>query len=79
MRAAATPQKTPQKGAAEVTGLSARILQHLHNEPTLTRVQLAAKLNVGPDTVKEYLTKLKRRGLLIREGGRKTGHWVVRD
>jgi len=29
------------------------------------------------DTVKEYLGRLKRKGMLVREGTPRSGHWVV--
>lgn len=72
-----TPQKTPQKG--ERSSLSQRILDLLKEDPTLTRDTIAARLGVASNTVKEYLTKLKRSGRLHRKGGRKSGVWEVSD
>jgi Mn-dependent DtxR family transcriptional regulator len=38
---------------------------------------LAAKLSIGCDTVKEYLRRLKVKGLLVREGTVKAGSWLL--
>lgn len=39
----------------------------------------AWKLEMGLDTVKEYLRKLRKKGYIERIGGnRRTGRWVVK-
>jgi len=43
----------------------------------MTRKELAVELNISEETVKEYLERLRRKGLLVRRGGRKEGYWEV--
>jgi len=40
---------------------------------------LAHKIRVSEATVKRHIQKLKRAGILLRKGSRKTGHWEVID
>ncbi|MBI4980201.1 winged helix-turn-helix transcriptional regulator [Candidatus Woesearchaeota archaeon] len=74
-----TPQKNPPKEPPKRTELEETILRFLINNPSATRKIIAEKLNLSPETVKEYLEKLKEKGFLKREGGRKMGYWVVTD
>lgn len=72
-RAEMTPQKTPQK----TTELEQKIFDLIKENPKMTRKEIAKKLNFSTDTVKEYLQKLKGKGLLARVGGRKYGYWKI--
>jgi len=45
--------------------------------PTITREQLAERLNVGPATIARHLKALQAAGELKRIGSRKTGYWQV--
>ena len=74
-----TPQKNPPKEPPKRTELESNILRFLIDNPSSTRRIIAEKLNLSPETVKEYLEKLKEKGFLRREGGRKTGYWAVID
>jgi len=38
---------------------------------------LAHKIRVSEATIKRHIQKLKRAGILLRKGSRKTGHWRV--
>jgi len=38
---------------------------------------LAHKIRVSEATVKRHIQKLKRAGILLRKGSRKTGHWKL--
>ncbi len=65
-----SPQITPQKP----TALEEKILEEVRKKPQVTRKELAALLEISEETVKEYLERLRRKGLLIRRGGQKEGH-----
>ena len=67
-----TPLVTPP-----ITGLELKILGLLKDDPQLSSSELAALLSIGRDTVKEYLGRLKRKGVLVREGAPRSGSWVV--
>ncbi|MBI4222778.1 MAG: HTH domain-containing protein, partial [Planctomycetes bacterium] len=49
----------------------------LEEDNTLTREQLAEKLNISPETVKKNIEKLKARKNLKRIGPDKGGHWEI--
>jgi ATP-dependent DNA helicase RecG len=68
-----TPQKTPQK----ITKLESAILKLLHKNQKYTRKDIALKMALSEETVKEYIHKLKAKGVLTREGGRKLGQWEI--
>ncbi|OGJ50701.1 ATP-dependent DNA helicase [Candidatus Peregrinibacteria bacterium RIFOXYB2_FULL_32_7] len=73
-----TPQKTPQKTPQiKLTDLEQTIVDELKSNPTLSRVELAKNLKLSPETVKEYLEKLKTKGAIRRIGPDKGGHWEV--
>ena len=62
-----------------VTDLERRILLLLHETPTLTGSKLAEDLDIGRGTVKEYLRRLKAKGVLVREGSTRTGRWRLTE
>ena len=73
-----TPPITPPISGVDqipVTDLERRILLLLHDTPTLTGSSLAEDLGIRRGTVKEYLGRLKAKGLLVREGSTRTGRW----
>ena len=72
-----TPQKTPQKTPQNITRLEHEILAFLLENSHATREDIAKKLNVSTETVKEYIAKLKVKGVLQRVGPDKGGYWKV--
>ena len=72
-----SPQKTPQITPQKPTALEEKILEEVRKKPQVTRKELAALLDISEETVKEYLERLRRKGLLIRRGGRKEGYWEI--
>jgi ATP-dependent DNA helicase RecG len=44
---------------------------------TITRKELAKMLEMGLDTVKEYLERLKHKGILKRIGNNRSGYWKI--
>ena len=73
-----SPQNTPQKGNIE-DSLSERILALLTANNRLSQRTIANQLGIGFDTVKEYMTKLKRTGKIQRIGADRGGYWQVTD
>jgi len=61
------------------TDLELRVLRLLHDQPRLSVSNIAALLNIRRDTVKEYIARLKAKGLLLREGSARGGVWRVTD
>lgn len=72
------------KGASKVkTGVKTRvktrvkILSAIGEESTITREELAERLNITVKGVDWHIRKLKQEGLLKRVGADKGGHWEV--
>jgi len=73
-----TPQKTPLKTPQKIlTDLERKILEEIVSNPSISRNEIAAALNISPDTVKEYLGKLKRKQIITRVGSARGGYWEV--
>ena len=69
-----TPQVTPQ---VVLTELESKILYEIIKNSKISRTQLAKVLGISSETVKEYLAKLKRKGILIRRGKTSGGYWEI--
>ncbi|OGJ20665.1 hypothetical protein A3K73_05830 [Candidatus Pacearchaeota archaeon RBG_13_36_9] len=69
-----TPQITPQK---IITELEQKILNLIIKNPRISRKQISTSLDIGEDTVKEYLERLKQKGILRRIGPDKGGYWEI--
>ena len=72
-----TPQITPQITPQKPTELEQKILNVIKDKSTASRADISKKLKISEDTVKEYLEKLKKKGLLKRVGPDKGGYWEV--
>ena len=52
-------------------------LNEIKNNLKISREQIAERLRIKPGTVKEYIKKLKDKGVLRRVGKTSGGHWEV--
>ena len=68
-------EKTPQK----TTPLEGKILTVIKEKQTITKSEIARKLNLSEETIKEYLAKLKNKGFLERISPDKGGYWEVKE
>ncbi|MBI9065653.1 MAG: putative DNA binding domain-containing protein [Salinivirgaceae bacterium] len=73
-----TPIKTPIKNV-EITELEEKIIHKIIENPKISINKIGEKLGIGRDTVAEYINKLKRKGILLREGSKRGGSWKVID
>ena len=48
-------------------------------DPHTTIAQMAAKLNLSDRQIRKYIKRLTDMNLIVREGGRKTGIWKIKD
>ena len=69
------PPKLPPQGI--LTGLESKVLGEIIKDPRISRSQISKKLGIRPDTVKEYLGKLKKKGILERKGATSGGYWKI--
>lgn len=54
-----------------------KILEIIKQEPTVTRNILATRLKTTPDSIKYYLDKTRKQGLIKHEGSTKAGYWQI--
>lgn len=71
-----TPQVTPQVG---LTKLESEILDEILKNTGISRNEISKNLGISPDTIKEYIEKLKRKGVLERKGKTSGGYWEVKN
>ena len=64
-------------GVKELSDIQKIILFEIQTDPSVTTSELAQKLNIKFRTFQRYISQLQEMGLLIREGGRKNGHWEI--
>lgn len=56
-----------------------KIIEQLHNNPKITRNELASILGITPDGVKYHLQKMTTDGIIIRYGSTRGGYWAIID
>ena len=67
-----------QRGDAVTTEKTTeKILSLILENPNITTDELARVCDMTPDGVYYHTKRLREKGVLIREGGRKEGRWVV--
>jgi ATP-dependent DNA helicase RecG len=54
-------------------------LEVINQKPTGTRKEFAETLKISVGVVKEYMEKLKDKGLLKRIGNNRTGYWEIKS
>lgn len=53
------------------------IMELIQNNSEITICELSQKINITERTIKRDLSVLQKSGLIIREGGRKEGKWII--
>ncbi len=53
------------------------IMNIISDDENLTSAKMAEILGISERTVKRYIASLVQKGILIREGSDKTGHWKI--
>lgn len=54
-----------------------RILEQIHNNPKITRNELASILGITSDGVKYHLQKMTAEGIIVRQGSARGGYWEL--
>ena len=54
-----------------------KILKIIKEDPTVTRKILAIRLKTTHDSIKYYLDKMKKQGVIKHEGSTKSGYWEI--
>ena len=72
-----TPQKTPQITPQKPTELEQKILDLIEKNSAISRAEIAIRLGLSEDTIKEYLAKIKEKGIIKRVGADRGGYWEI--
>ncbi len=73
-------RKKPKPANEPVGKMTLQILDLLRNNPALTRAELSQLLgSISEEGVKYHLTKLKRKGLIKRQGSDIKGVWIINN
>lgn len=54
-----------------------KIIEQIHNNPKITRNELASILGITSDGVKYHLQKMTAEGVIVRHGSARSGYWEV--
>lgn len=71
-----TPLKEESKNGL-LTNLERKILEEVKKDEKITTSQMGFNLKVSRDTVREYIKRLKDKGVLKRMGSRRNGCWEL--
>ena len=66
-----------RKGGLKPTAKQIIVLNIIRENPSMSRDELAAKLEINVSAARKHLDALKQKGLLQRVGPDKGGHWEV--
>ena len=64
-------------GVKELTEIQEVIVKEMLFDPYITTGELAQKTSIKFRTLQRYVSQLQAAGIIIREGGRKEGKWVI--
>lgn len=62
----------------ELTERQCKILDMIKAYPTVSVAQMAVMMSVKKRTVERELAVLRKKGIIAREGGPRTGRWIVK-
>ena len=69
-------KRTEQK--MELTVIEKAVMEHLINEPDATQIETAGATGWSRRSVQGAMSSLKEKGLIERDGSKKTGKWIVK-
>lgn len=72
-----TNQGTNQANQADDNSVTARILNVIKEEPTMSQKKIADAIGENYSTVKYYMETMKKFGLIRREGSSQKGKWII--
>ena len=69
--------KGGQTGGQTNTDNTIVVLQAIVNDPYITRIKLSELTGIAPSAVQKHINKLKKQGIIKRNGGDFGGHWEI--
>ena len=80
LKSVSTQESTQKANKSLIEATQKKILNYLKEHPHATRKDMAVVIgDITEDGIKFNIGKLQQYGRLKREGGRKSGTWVVID
>ena len=61
----------------EISERQSIIISMIQDNPDIGRIEMSTKLGVNEKTIRRDLDDLKEKGIVVRVGGRKEGHWEI--
>lgn len=71
--------KVVEKPTEKLSLNQTKIIKLIFENSLITSEELALKIGIRSDSVRENLSKLKKQGYLTRIGPAKGGYWKIRD
>ena len=69
---------TTKETTEEITGTTKEILlREIQKNPGITVRELASMIGLTDDGVRYHINKMRKEGILARDGSTKSGHWVI--
>ena len=72
------PKNDPKDDPKSLTKRQIKIIKLIQNNNRLTRQEIASILGLSSSTIKREISSLKEMAILMREGGRASGYWIVK-
>ena len=60
-----------------ISDRQSEILELIRENPSITRTELAGKLNINESAVQKHILMMKKMSLIERKGGKKAGRWII--
>ncbi len=73
-----SPRKAQEKPKKSPRKIEEEIVIIMGNNPQITRKELAEKLDRTEDSIRYYLRKMTKQGIIKHEGPTKSGKWVIK-
>lgn len=74
-----SPKSSPKSSPNDVNKTQQKILGMILENPEITQVAMAEKLDVTPRAVKKNIKELVEKGLVEREGSSRKGYWKLKE
>lgn len=72
------PTSDPKDDLKSLTKRQMEILNLIQENNGITREEIASILRLSESTIKREIAILKEKAILTREGGRYSGHWLIK-
>ena len=72
-----SPRKTQERPKKSPRNIEDEILDEIKDFPQVTRKDLAKRLNRTEDSIRYYLRRMVKEGVIKHEGSTKAGKWII--